>query len=387
MSQSKSRVSTQEAWRKDDDWSVVEKKEERKKLQNRLNQRAYRRRNTQKEPASGSRRPFQVERFRIMEASPPVVENKPAANVTTESVVARTDELKPAGSINLASTLAIRQSVAGGYADYREWHTGSQSSELLQVNPDNTEAIMYRLYKLTQMCSLSTQTPIDAQIPEEAPRILFPFSSDHLLHLIHYNVYRALITNKCILKTATVLTKQDYRVAQCSFYDLCDGLTIIHPKENDPLPPSLVPTPTQMTISHSSWLGMFPYPQLRDNLILHQDEFNHWEFCNDLWGEFYFRNLPGFASTYTETSLPSVEAQNNDGSEFVDDLTSGKQGLIVWGEPWDLSGWEVTEGFVNKWSWVLEGCIDLFVSSNFWRAKRDLGPLEYPFPRISEVTN
>jgi hypothetical protein len=43
--------------------------------------------------------------------------------------------------------------------------------------------------------------------------------------------------------------------------------------------------------------------------------------------------------------------------------------LLVWGEPYDPSNWEVTEGFIKKWGWVIQGCPDILQSTNKWRAK------------------
>ena len=49
--------------------------------------------------------------------------------------------------------------------------------------------------------------------------------------------------------------------------------------------------------------------------------------------------------------------------------------MIVWSEAWDPRSWEVTQGFVRKWGWLLGGCGDLIEASNWWRARRDEPPL------------
>ncbi|VUC28523.1 unnamed protein product [Clonostachys rosea] len=38
-------------------------------------------------------------------------------------------------------------------------------------------------------------------------------------------------------------------------------------------------------------------------------------------------------------------------------------GLIVWGDPWDPSNWEVTEAFLRNWGWLLEGCSEIIHST------------------------
>lgn len=50
-------------------------------------------------------------------------------------------------------------------------------------------------------------------------------------------------------------------------------------------------------------------------------------------------------------------------------------GLLVWSDPWDPAGWEVTEDFVASWPWVVVGCADLLRSTNMWRARRGERPL------------
>jgi hypothetical protein len=59
----------------------------------------------------------------------------------------------------------------------------------------------------------------------------------------------------------------------------------------------------------------------------------------------------------------------NDLVDFCN-VPNDKTGLIVWKEPWDSSGWEVSEAFLKKWGWVVRGCRELMVSTNFWRERR-----------------
>lgn len=62
-----------------------------------------------------------------------------------------------------------------------------------------------------------------------------------------------------------------------------------------------------------------------------------------------------------------------------DEITAGRKGLIVWGEPYDRQSWEATPGFLAKWSWAVAGCDDLIESSNRWRLMRGEEPM-----RLSE---
>lgn len=51
------------------------------------------------------------------------------------------------------------------------------------------------------------------------------------------------------------------------------------------------------------------------------------------------------------------------------------KGMLVWSNPWEPSGWEVTEGFVRKWGFLMKGCEELKVSTNNWREFRGEEPL------------
>ena len=54
--------------------------------------------------------------------------------------------------------------------------------------------------------------------------------------------------------------------------------------------------------------------------------------------------------------------------EGFDDVD--RRGFVVWGDPWLMSGWEVTEGFVGKWGFLLKGCPDVVEAANRWREVR-----------------
>ena len=60
---------------------------------------------------------------------------------------------------------------------------------------------------------------------------------------------------------------------------------------------------------------------------------------------------------------------------------SGKSitGFVVWGEPWDAKGWEVTEEFLKIWGWILEGCWEVFEGTNWWRKRRGEEPLCFDY--------
>jgi hypothetical protein len=341
-----------EIWRKEDDWSKVKEREERKKRQNRLNQRAYRKRNEKENTGDGKNRPFRVERFRISELSTSSLEEKSQELIveTVNSLPQRDDN---SGLRTTSGMNPISRAVTVPLAEVQIDSQGLYKS--FYADPRDITPLSAAL-----VASIRSKDPPSVNHP-----INIPFSSDHLIHLIHYNVYRALIVNKQLIKSQTYITKLDSNVVYPSHLDLCQGLSFVFPKTQASLPSNLAPTALQMHVPHSSWLDMFPYPKIRDNLIAQQYGFNQLDLCNDLWGEWFIADLGNLIS-------PKQPIPEDD-----DDVTAGRTGLIVWGESWDPHGWEVTERFARKWAWILKGCEELFASTNRWRAERELPPLNF----------
>jgi hypothetical protein len=156
---------------------------------------------------------------------------------------------------------------------------------------------------------------------------------DDLLTLIPFNMYRGIISNAHVL--GYDMEKMSPEDAISRFYN--------QPAESNwQYPPSLRPTVIQQQVPHHPWLDLLPIPKMRDNMILAGSSLDEEELCI---------HLVGFTS---KISSP---------------------GIAIWGEAWDPAGWEVTDSFVRRWRWLLEGCDDLLRSSNMWRAKRGEKPL------------
>jgi hypothetical protein len=117
------------------------------------------------------------------------------------------------------------------------------------------------------------------------------------------------------------------------------------------LPTSLIPTDLQRSTPHHPWFDILPFPQMRDNLLRLE------------------------SNTSTAVDSPNYDADSLCHWMVGLDTRQKEAGLIVWGEPWDVASWEVTADFYQKWSWTLEGCFDLFKSTNYWRARRGERPL------------
>ncbi|KAL1856964.1 hypothetical protein Daus18300_010524 [Diaporthe australafricana] len=204
-----------------------------------------------------------------------------------------------------------------------------------------------------------------AQTALATPAFKFPLSSDHLLHLIQYNVFRAFISNKRTLNTlvAGCTDAPSASLNTCLFSGPYRDDTTSYPL-NPNIPLSLVPTRLQQARLHSLYINLIPFPGVRDNLIKHEGRFDHWELLQDLIGE-----LMGITTPVERQGTPLVAKPDED------EVTAGRNGLIVWGEPYDMQSWEATPGFIAKWAWAVDGCDELVKCSNRWRLKRGEEPM------------
>lgn len=152
---------------------------------------------------------------------------------------------------------------------------------------------------------------------------------DQLITLSKFNVLRAFMQNLGLLGIPLQGIEDDtpspFNTPQPS------------PYEDRKLPRELSSTAVQIYIPHHPWLDCFPFPQIRDNLIRVAHLFNDCDLCTDIM-----------------------------------DPAGGNVGMVIWGDPWLPSSWEVSEFFIKKWFWVIQGCPEIIQSSNAWRARRGL---------------
>ncbi|PYH34737.1 bZIP transcription factor [Aspergillus neoniger CBS 115656] len=101
--------------------------------------------------------------------------------------------------------------------------------------------------------------------------------TDMLLNLSRMNVLRAAYQNALALgMTAEWLCLDD----TISIFSL-DGPHVV-PKDHVGIPHSLRPTALQRATPHHPWLDVFPFPSMRDNLIRAGDDLDDDELCHDL---------------------------------------------------------------------------------------------------------
>ncbi|KAL5592465.1 hypothetical protein FOBRF1_013491 [Fusarium oxysporum] len=313
----------------------TEANKQRRKAQNRKNQRAHRQR--LKSRVSGTvqqSRPFQVGRWRLNES----------------------DDCSRQES-SLASERATTTHI---------------SSQPPRTYTDTSRSVAERIIVLR---GSPPTAHIHPPLTLDHQPFTFPLSLDHLLHLIQYNVFRALISNK---RTLNTLPSDPTACPATGPYRDDTALYPLNPH----IPPSLAPTTLQQTHYHSIWINVIPFPRMRDNLIRYEGRFDPRELMQDLVGELmsstpalWRRGTPSIANV--PDSMPLILSSGSD----TDEVTAGRKGLIVWGEPHEMQSWEATPGFLAKWTWAMEGCQELIEISNHWRMKRGEEPIRLSMSR------
>ncbi|CAH0021806.1 unnamed protein product [Clonostachys rhizophaga] len=167
-----------------------------------------------------------------------------------------------------------------------------------------------------------------------AHQVVFPLSPDHrLITIVQYNVLRAMIWN------LAALSMLDQIPSECAETFGVPGQNISN--NLGQIPPNLQWTSVQKSVDHPYWISVIPFPAMRDNLILMEDRYDSRDLLHDLGLGLY---------------------------EGLDDAE--RRGFLVWEDPWRSSGWEVSEGFVKKWDFLLKGCSVEMETTNRWRELR-----------------
>ena len=168
----------------------------------------------------------------------------------------------------------------------------------------------------------------------------FPLCPDHLITLLQYNAIRAMAVNRTLISGILVTPLDCHEeVIHVLPYPTTPGL----------LPSALMPTILQQTVPHGDWIDIFPSSEGRDRLICAAGTFDEDELWADCIGGLY--------------------------EGFPDDELE-RRGIIAWSPPWDIAGWEMSEGFLKKWGWIVKGLPHVLETTNRWRVERG----EEPFP-------
>ncbi|KAL3484486.1 hypothetical protein BJX62DRAFT_53889 [Aspergillus germanicus] len=315
-----------------DDWYGVWDAKERRRRQNRVNQRAHRlrTRGAQGYAGVGSYLPqwYSAQVQPMAAVSLLLLEPPHQPQRVSESLPEQVERLEStlgllAESRHTLSAEANQSSdTNAALSAFMASHSAKVSSLCLKTHDAGKRAILLR--KVAQF--------------HNSYQLNCP-SADHLLSLTRVNVYRAFVAHMVILGITWEWMEDD---SISPFF--VAGPPPPPPGFDPVLPENLQPTDLQRTSVHHTWIDLFPCPVMRDNLIRRGNEWDDEELCVDIMG-------------------------------YWDGNSTGPYGLLVWGEPADLTNWEVSEGFLSKWGWLVRGCVELMRSTNYWREKRGLRPL------------
>ncbi|ETS73515.1 hypothetical protein PFICI_14461 [Pestalotiopsis fici W106-1] len=302
-----------EARTRDDDWTGLGSAAERRRRQNRLHQRAWRRRRVQRQASTESVEPTCVR-----------PQDDGVAPALSNRLKLEVESLLRADSRSGNDLPSLKP--------FSYWELLKAERENCNVSVSNETELSTRRHRLIPpMIPYST----GADYQHTLPQFQFPLAPDHqLIVLIQFNVLRATMTNLAILSLQHRMPTE------------CGAAFHILPLSEAPstIPPSLQPTMIQLSVPHDLWIDMIPFPAMRDNLIMLSecgDGIDEDDFCEDALGGLY---------------------------EGYDEIET--RGIIVWGEPWCPSGWEVSAGFARKWARLLKGCDELLEATQRYRLAR-----------------
>lgn len=155
---------------------------------------------------------------------------------------------------------------------------------------------------------------------------------DELAQLINRNFLSAAITN-----------------AQHLGIDLAalqNGTAIRTPRPSDrQVPATLSPVELQHQVSHDPIIDTIPHARLRFNI------------------------LRGIAAGSVDAAAFSKCIRASGALEEVNGSWL-RGGVVVWSFPEQAASWELSEPFVRRWAFLLQGCEDLIGATNSWRARR-----------------
>lgn len=248
----------QQAWVRTarDDWTGIIDRKERRRLQNRHNQRAYRKHlNCSELRRRGSWSLNQISGLR-----------------RKGNVVESQEDTPSTPSSTGTSEIALRNSSARSHVERAE--------EL-----ECSHAPPYALQFLQWFEATARESYLRG-----SPQI------EHLISLSRLNVHRAINQNICAIGMTTDWTKSD---------DSISIFNLVQPGfQEDNIPLSLRPTHIQRSVPHHPWLDFFPFPHMRDNLIAAGDMLDDDDLCHDLMAFWDTRNTGATLLVWGEPSDP-----------------------------------------------------------------------------------
>lgn len=241
----------------------------------------------------------------------------------TDSVYSRTNET-PTPTANFGQSLVP---ISSSYNETgHAWAVVENLpiSRLLATCPELRQRVMDFLLSASTTWSLKVLRPHD------------------LPTVTRLNAFNALARNAFILDIPVELLECDNGISPF----LLQGP---QSSETRNYPSHLAPTALQKRVQHHPWLDLFPIPELRDNIL---------------------RGLE--AGMYDEDHLAQELT-----CDLLDLDSTSFPSLIIWGDSWDISGWEFSPDFFRKWAGLLDGNPDAWMATDYWREKRHEMKLEF----------
>ncbi|UPL00052.1 hypothetical protein LCI18_010986 [Fusarium solani-melongenae] len=282
---------------------TAEERKERKRLQNRINQRARRQRLRDQNGTHNQRGPYQVNRWRLYE-SPALPEPTPKA-----------------------PDPSLRDHAAKTISDHGDDQPLSSQAPVIYQAPNQVSL------KSSKCC----------------PRISMPV--DHLLlPLIGYNVSRGILSNKDLLKLVGSFISPMGDALRSQKTTECEISVFRQTRQS--MPTCLQPTQLQMNLPHPTWIDALPFPKFRDNLLRRQNSFHHGQFLSDLVG--YLTYAPIIVSE----GVPVVDETDDIGNGLIlwgepfsqENWEFSPEFLIKWA--WAVVGCEELVQSSNRWRTV-----------------------------------
>ncbi|KAH7324841.1 hypothetical protein B0I35DRAFT_467528 [Stachybotrys elegans] len=222
-----------EAKNLEDDWTGLTDPVARRRIQTRLNTRAYRRRK--------------------------------AEQAAAEAAVKAAEEALAAAEAEILAHRPLFAKAEEEEEDEEEevpcWVETKQSISMLPTTTADS-------YNCCGRPLLSPSTTIND--------VIFPLSKDHLIILVQINVVRGCLTNHRLIGGLVPPAPRDCTNASISIFP---GATEIRE-----LPPNLYPTVLQCAKRHGNWIDVLPHPVWRDNLLSALGRFSPEDFGNDIIG-------------------------------------------------------------------------------------------------------
>ncbi|KEF52296.1 uncharacterized protein A1O9_11536 [Exophiala aquamarina CBS 119918] len=336
----------------DELWAGKSDIKERRKLQNRLNRRAYRKRQSDLRVQQIQEQPFDATQNVSGQRSKR--RKIPGSRVFS---INREDPTQKRGQIflkdlvqssKLSPVLAFSISEGVATPSSQESPDGRSSTEPWdEPFQHTTEQALTQPERFGDILDAASSTPgSHAALFEQNLNVfddglsLYSPSSDGLLTLIYYNVFRGLSKNIRALKLDLNLMRTlDY---QSPFITGNIDLST--------LPPDFQPTLLQQTIPHHPCFDIFPDPVLRDNAIRSwAADLPFGNLCINLAGRSHWQEI-----------------------DF-----SQRHGCILWGAADSADSWEVTEAFASRWPYLVKGTYRLQAATNKWRSMRGEQPIYF----------